>query len=109
MDLFVTGGTGYLGRATIGALLNRRHAVRVLTRPTSQDRVPAGAAPVVGDALDSATFADALFTTPPGANRACRRLEVGPSDGGGYGYTPTRMAAHASRCTARGRLHASGR
>ena len=63
MDVFVTGGTGYLGRATIGALLNRRHAVRVLTRPTSQDRVPAGAAPVVGDALDSATFADALFTT----------------------------------------------
>jgi len=62
MDVFVTGGTGYLGRATIGALLNRRHAVRVLTRPTSLDRVPAGAAPVVGDALDSATFADALFT-----------------------------------------------
>jgi uncharacterized protein YbjT (DUF2867 family) len=63
MDVFVTGGTGYLGRATIGALLNRRHSVRALTRPASLDRVPAGAAPVVGDALDSAMFADALSTT----------------------------------------------
>ena len=63
MDVFVTGGTGYLGRAMIGALLNRRHGVRALTRPASLDRVPAGAAPVVGDALDSATFADALLTT----------------------------------------------
>jgi nucleoside-diphosphate-sugar epimerase len=61
MDVFVAGGTGYLGRAMIGALLNRRHAVRALTRPTSLDRVPAAATPVVGDALDSATFADALF------------------------------------------------
>ncbi len=63
MDVFVTGGTGYLGRAMIGVLLNRRHTVRTLTRPTSLDRVPAGATPVVGDALDSATFAAALLTT----------------------------------------------
>ena len=63
MDVFVTGGTGYLGRAMTGALLIRRHSVRALTRPASLDRVPAGAAPVVGDALDSATFADALLTT----------------------------------------------
>ena len=63
MDVFVTGGTGYLGRAMIGVLLNRGHAVRALTRPASLDRVPAGATPVVGDALDSATFADALFAT----------------------------------------------
>ena len=63
MDVFVSGGTGHLGRAMIGALLHRRHDVRALTRPASLDRVPAGATPVVGDALDSATFADALLTT----------------------------------------------
>lgn len=63
MDVFVTGGTGYVGRAMIGVLLNRGHAVRALTRPASLDRVPAGATPVVGDALDSATFSDRLFTT----------------------------------------------
>jgi nucleoside-diphosphate-sugar epimerase len=63
MDVFVTGGTGYLGRAVIDVMLHRGHAVRALTRPTSLDRVPAGAASVVGDALDAATFAGALFTT----------------------------------------------
>jgi len=63
MDVFVTGGTGYLGRAVIDALLHRGHAVRALARSTSLDRVPAGAAPVVGDALDATTFADALFAT----------------------------------------------
>jgi nucleoside-diphosphate-sugar epimerase len=63
MDVFVTGGTGYLGRAMIGVLLNRGHAVRALTRPASLDRVPASATPVVGDAFDSATFANELFTT----------------------------------------------
>jgi uncharacterized protein YbjT (DUF2867 family) len=31
MDIFVTGGTGYLGRAMIGVSLNRGHAVRALT------------------------------------------------------------------------------
>jgi uncharacterized protein YbjT (DUF2867 family) len=60
MDVFVTGGTGYVGRAMIAALLKRGHIVLALTRPTSLDRVPAGAIPVVGDALDSTTFADAL-------------------------------------------------
>jgi uncharacterized protein YbjT (DUF2867 family) len=58
--VFVTGGTGYLGRAMIDALLRRHHAVRALARPLSVDRVPAGATPVVGDALDHATFADGL-------------------------------------------------
>jgi uncharacterized protein YbjT (DUF2867 family) len=62
MDVFVSGGTGYIGRAMIFRLLSRGHAVRALTRPTSLARVPAGAAPVVGDALDSATFANTLST-----------------------------------------------
>lgn len=62
MDVFVTGGTGYLGRETIGILLQRGHTVRALTRPSSTNRVPTGATPVVGDALDSATFASALFS-----------------------------------------------
>jgi uncharacterized protein YbjT (DUF2867 family) len=44
----------------IAVLLSRGHSVRALARPTSLDRVPVGAMPVVGDALDSTTFADAL-------------------------------------------------
>jgi uncharacterized protein YbjT (DUF2867 family) len=63
MEVFVTGGTGYLGRAMIDALLRRGHVVRALARPTSLGRVPPGATAVVGDALDSATFAGALSPT----------------------------------------------
>jgi len=58
--VFVTGGTGYIGRPLIVALLDRGHAVHALVRPGSQRRLPAGARPVVGNALDSATFAAAI-------------------------------------------------
>jgi uncharacterized protein YbjT (DUF2867 family) len=60
MDIFVTGGTGYVGREMIGTLLRRGHAVRALTREASRARVPAGATAVTGDALDAGTFAGAL-------------------------------------------------
>jgi uncharacterized protein YbjT (DUF2867 family) len=54
--VFVAGATGYLGRRAIPELLARGHAVRALVRPGSERRVPAGAEPVLGDALDAATF-----------------------------------------------------
>ena len=58
--VFITGGTGYVGRRLVRALLELGHDVRVLTRPGSSSRVPAGAAAVVGNALDAASFQDAL-------------------------------------------------
>lgn len=57
---FITGGTGYLGRPLIAALLARGHSVRALVRASSLARVPAGAEPVVGDALSGASYADAV-------------------------------------------------
>jgi len=60
VDVFVTGGTGYVGRHIIPALLERGHRVRALTRETSLARVPAGAQAVVGDALDADSVAAAL-------------------------------------------------
>ena len=57
-DLFVTGGTGYLGRPLIAALLTRGHAVHALARERSAPRVPDGARVIVGDALDASTYAD---------------------------------------------------
>ena len=59
-DVFVTGATGYIGRRLITALVARGHRVRALTRESSASRVPAGATPVIGDALNADSVANAL-------------------------------------------------
>ncbi|PYS80614.1 MAG: epimerase [Acidobacteria bacterium] len=58
--VFITGGTGYLGRALVGELLKRGHEVRALVRGGSEGRLPAGCEAVRGDPLDEATFAGAV-------------------------------------------------
>lgn len=58
--VFVAGGTGYIGRAVVVRLLERGHSVRALVRPGSQVRLPPGATPVLGDALQSASFAPSV-------------------------------------------------
>ena len=55
--IFVTGGTGYLGRKLVEVLLARGHAVRALVRRGSEHKLPAGVDAVVGDALDSSEWA----------------------------------------------------
>ena len=60
LDVLITGGTGYVGRTLIPVLARRGHRVRVLARPESVKRVPDGAAPVLGDALDGESVAHAL-------------------------------------------------
>ncbi len=55
--VFITGGTGYMGRCLIPKLLARGHSVRALVRPGSESKLPAGAVPVLGNALDTASFA----------------------------------------------------
>lgn len=59
-DVLVTGGTGYIGQRLVRALMERGHRVRVLTRPESAERVPAGAVAVIGDALDAASVRSVL-------------------------------------------------
>lgn len=56
-DVFITGGTGYLGTALIPALLERGHRVRALARRGSEGKLPPGCEAVPGNALDAATFA----------------------------------------------------
>ena len=58
--VFITGGTGYLGRALVPALLDRGHAVRLLVRAGSESRAAAGAEVVIGDALRPETFDGAI-------------------------------------------------
>src|SRR6266508_3655695 len=55
--VFVTGGTGYMGRRAIPLLLARGHRVRALVREGSQAKVPPGCEAVVGNALEEKTFA----------------------------------------------------
>jgi len=57
-DVFVTGATGYIGRALVPALLARGHTVRALVRRGSERKAPAGVQCVHGDALDAATYRD---------------------------------------------------
>jgi uncharacterized protein YbjT (DUF2867 family) len=58
--VFVTGGTGYVGRPLIDALLERGYRVHALARPGSEAKLPIGALPVPGSALDASTFASAI-------------------------------------------------
>ena len=57
MNVFITGSTGYIGRALIPELLRRGHTVRALVRPGSEGKLPKGAHAVLGNALDASTFA----------------------------------------------------
>jgi uncharacterized protein YbjT (DUF2867 family) len=87
-SIFITGATGYLGRALIPALLGRGHTVRALARPASVQRIPPGAQVIAGDALDPESFAHAvapadtlvhLVGTPhpgPGRNPAFRAVDL---------------------------------
>lgn len=56
-NVFITGGTGYLGRALILGLRARGHAVRALVRPGSERRAPPDCEIVPGDSLDAASYA----------------------------------------------------
>src|ERR1700732_4065807 len=55
--VFVTGGTGYVGRPLITQLLERGHEVQALVRPGSERKLPAGCQAILGDALDGKSYA----------------------------------------------------
>jgi uncharacterized protein YbjT (DUF2867 family) len=55
--IFVSGATGYLGRALIPVLLARGHKVRGLIRTGSEKKLPSGCEAVAGNALDTTSFA----------------------------------------------------
>ena len=59
-NVFVTGGSGYLGRPLIGQLLARGCEVRALVRAGSENKLPPGCTPVIGNALDASSYADKI-------------------------------------------------
>ncbi len=60
VPVFVSGGTGYLGRPLLDALLAGGHSVLALVRTGSQHSLPGRVTPVIGDALDADSFASAV-------------------------------------------------
>jgi len=56
-SVFVTGGTGFIGRHLIASLLGRGHRVKALLREGSQRKLAQGAEAVVGDPLSAASIA----------------------------------------------------
>lgn len=58
--VFVTGGTGYLGRPLIARLLERGHQVRALVRPGSEGKLPAGCQIVFGNALNGISYTEQI-------------------------------------------------
>ncbi|HXG48424.1 MAG TPA: NAD(P)H-binding protein [Methylomirabilota bacterium] len=83
---FVTGATGYLGRALLPALRDRGHEVRALVRPESKGRLTPGVEMVPGNALDHASFVEAVApadtfvqlvgVSHPGPGKARQFLEI---------------------------------
>ena len=55
--VFITGGTGYMGRALIPELAQRGHEVIALVRQQSVAKLPPTCRPVAGDPLDGKAFA----------------------------------------------------
>ena len=56
--VFVTGGSGYMGRTLIRQLLDRGHQVRALVRPGSEHKLPNGCIRILGNALDETSYQD---------------------------------------------------
>lgn len=58
-NIFITGGTGYIGRRLIKTLLaEKNYSVRALVRKGSERKVPGGCEIVFGDALNAETYKD---------------------------------------------------
>jgi uncharacterized protein YbjT (DUF2867 family) len=54
--IFLTGATGYMGRRLAAELERRGRQVTALVRKGSEAKAPAGAAVIIGDALDAASY-----------------------------------------------------
>ena len=58
--VFVTGGTGFMGRNLIMELVRRGYLVKALVRHGSEHKLPHGCQAVQGDALDKNSFASQI-------------------------------------------------
>ncbi len=59
-NVFVSGATGFIGRALTAELVGRGHMVRALVRPGSEHRVINGCEILTGNPLDGSSFASCI-------------------------------------------------
>jgi uncharacterized protein YbjT (DUF2867 family) len=59
-NVFLTGGTGYIGQRLIPALIARGYHVDALVRAGSEGRLSAGPTPIVGNVLARESFTSAI-------------------------------------------------
>jgi uncharacterized protein YbjT (DUF2867 family) len=55
-EVFVTGGTGYMGQRLIPLLLERGHQVTAVARPGSEKNLCSGCEPLIADVMDRRTW-----------------------------------------------------
>ena len=63
-QVFITGGTGYMGRRLIALLLEKGYAVKALVRKGSENKLPKGCSYVIGNPFNASTFSNDI---PAGA------------------------------------------
>lgn len=56
--IFITGATGYMGKRLIPRLQKEGYNIKALVRNGSEYKLPEGCEAIVGDALDSSTYAN---------------------------------------------------
>jgi uncharacterized protein YbjT (DUF2867 family) len=60
-NIFITGGTGYIGKRLIKALLKEgNYQVKALVRKQSAHKLPLGCEAIYGDALDATSYQDKI-------------------------------------------------
>jgi len=64
-SIFVTGGTGFMGRELIMELVRRKYAVQALARHGSEHKLPHGCKVIPGDALDKNSFVSQIPPAEP--------------------------------------------
>src|SRR4030095_17181344 len=60
-QIFITGGTGYIGKRLVNKLTGNSTRVRALVRRGSENKLPRGCETVNGNALDPTTFEDKIM------------------------------------------------
>ena len=58
--VFITGGTGYIGKRLVGILLNEGYDVTALVREQSVKKLPDGCKAVIGSPFDAATYVNSV-------------------------------------------------